>query len=381
MAKWRHARDAGRAPCPRKIRPNWMAWSVPSFTPRPNGPPRSADRPLRTLKCPGSRPAPAIRPDVARPDHRARLRPGPADLDTGRPGGVRSSSGPSHRRHSGCKAFSAGRGELSHSAFAFFDRRSGSTRARSRAGRRHDLGQERIEHTHGSNLASLRPVPAPRPAELLLQDDPMPQYTFSTAIRSAWMNGMFDSCWYAVDSLPTISLRAFRPPPFFDRRFRVHTRRRSLRAGRRLDPVKDLAKQHMVLNLAKLWHQLQPSAPNFMSRHTSMPWSSPFSRATRSVMSMKRIRFSCWIHGDFFPEALFQGLRQVHDPVDELEQPADVFRIHPAVVQPLDQPEFPGVPVGRRPSRLQGLQVGEHHHGERVRVGLQLLIVARSPAA
>jgi hypothetical protein len=77
------------------------------------------------------------------------------------------------------------------------------------------------------------------------------------------------------------------------------------------------------------------------------------------------------IGGELFCEALFQSLRQFHDPVNERVQLPYIFRIHPALVQPLDQPQFPGVPVSRRPPRLQGLEVGQHHGGERVRVGLR----------
>jgi hypothetical protein len=49
----------------------------------------------------------------------------------------------------------------------------------------------------------------------------------------------------------------------------------------------------------------------------------------------------------FVPQLLFQSFRQFQQPVDEAEQFQDVLLVVTPSVQALDQPQFPGVMVGR----------------------------------
>jgi hypothetical protein len=48
----------------------------------------------------------------------------------------------------------------------------------------------------------------------------------------------------------------------------------------------------------------------------------------------------------------------------------------PPFVEPFGQPGFAREPLSRRLPRPQSLHAGQHQHGERVGIGLQLLIIA-----
>ncbi len=81
--------------------------------------------------------------------------------------------------------------------------------------------------------------------------------------------------------------------------------------------------------------------------------------------------------GQVQTQRLLQFSRKDHHRVKELEQQSNLLSIQAAVVQALDQPEFPGPTPSRIGSGFLSFQVSHHHGRKRVQRRFQLFRFAR----